>query len=59
MADAIQVGEYPGKTEHYRMCLDIIANAQGEERPGIKSFIETGSRRASRNMPRRYADDVP
>mgnify|MGYP002718859675 CR=1 FL=1 len=26
------------------MCLDIIANAPGRERPGIKTFLETGSK---------------
>ena len=26
------------------MCLGIIANAPGEERPGIKTFLETGTR---------------
>ena len=46
-AHSRQVSEYPGKTEHYRMCLNIIANAEGEERPGIKTYLETGSRRES------------
>ncbi len=27
------------------MCLDIIANAVDAERPGIKTYIETGARR--------------
>lgn len=40
------VNEYPGKVEHYRMCLSIIANAPGEERPGIKTFLETGNKGA-------------
>ncbi len=39
-----QVADYPGKTEHYKMCMDIIANAPGRERPSIKRFLETGSR---------------
>ncbi|OCF36740.1 hypothetical protein I316_01336 [Kwoniella heveanensis BCC8398] len=38
------VSEYPGKADHYRNCLSIIANAPGQERPGIKTFLETGSR---------------
>jgi len=40
------VGEFPGKIEHYRMCLDIIANANGEERPALKTYLETGSKGA-------------
>lgn len=35
--------EYPGKTEHYRTCLSVIADAPGYERPGIKQFLETGT----------------
>ncbi|WWC89454.1 uncharacterized protein L201_004378 [Kwoniella dendrophila CBS 6074] len=38
------VNEYPGKADHYRNCLTIIAEAPGQERPGIKSFLQTGSR---------------
>ncbi|WVF71581.1 hypothetical protein IAT40_006389 [Kwoniella sp. CBS 6097] len=38
------VSEYPGKADHYRSCLSIIANAPNQERPGIKTFLETGSR---------------
>ncbi|KIR55761.1 ubiquitin carboxyl-terminal hydrolase 25/28 [Cryptococcus gattii Ru294] len=38
------VNEYPGKADHYRMCLSVIADAPGEERPGLKQFLQTGSR---------------
>ncbi|OCF60484.1 hypothetical protein L486_00117 [Kwoniella mangroviensis CBS 10435] len=38
------VNEYPGKADHYRKCLSIIADAPGQERPGIKTFLQTGSR---------------
>ncbi|WRT66247.1 uncharacterized protein IL334_003200 [Kwoniella shivajii] len=38
------VNEYPGKADHYKNCLSVIADAPGKERPGIKSFLETGSR---------------
>ncbi|WVQ72603.1 hypothetical protein IAR50_002161 [Cryptococcus sp. DSM 104548] len=38
------VNEYPGKADHYRMCLSVIADAPGEERPGLKSFLQTGNR---------------
>jgi hypothetical protein len=38
------VNEYPGKADHYRMCLQIIADAPGEERPAIKTFLETGKK---------------
>ncbi|WVW83772.1 hypothetical protein I302_105793 [Kwoniella bestiolae CBS 10118] len=38
------VNEYPGKADHYRNCLSIIADAPGRERPGIKTFLQTGSR---------------
>ena len=43
-ADCTQVSEYPGKTDHYRMCLGIIANASGEERHGIKTYLDTGTK---------------
>jgi ubiquitin carboxyl-terminal hydrolase 25/28 len=33
------VNDYPGKTDHYRLCLTLIADAEGEERPGIKKFL--------------------
>ena len=36
------MNEFPSKTAHYRECLDIIANAPGQERPGIKRYLETG-----------------
>ena len=42
-----QVNEYPGKTDHYRKCLEVIADAQGNERPGIKQFLGTGTVGAS------------
>ncbi|WWC61766.1 uncharacterized protein I303_104351 [Kwoniella dejecticola CBS 10117] len=38
------VNEYPGKAEHYKNCLSIIADAPGRERPGVKTFLQTGSR---------------
>ena len=38
----LAVSDFPGKTDHYRNCLAIIADAPGEERPAIKSFLETG-----------------
>nr|KIR50274.1 ubiquitin carboxyl-terminal hydrolase 25/28 [Cryptococcus bacillisporus CA1280] len=38
------VNEYPRKADHYRMCLSVIADAPGEERPGLKQFLQTGSR---------------
>ncbi|WWC70309.1 uncharacterized protein I206_104259 [Kwoniella pini CBS 10737] len=38
------VNEFPGKAEHYRNCLSIIAEAPGRERPGIRTFLQTGSR---------------
>nr|ODN88380.1 hypothetical protein L203_02993 [Cryptococcus depauperatus CBS 7841] len=38
------INEYPGKADHYRMCLSVIANAPGEERPSIKHFLVTGTR---------------
>lgn len=37
------VNDYPGKAEHYRSCLEIIANS-GEARQGLKRYLETGSR---------------
>lgn len=40
----IKVADFPGKADHYKMCLGIIAGAQGEERPGLQSFVQTGSR---------------
>lgn len=39
----MKVNEYPGKIDHYRLCLKIIAEAAGAERPAIKSFLETGT----------------
>lgn len=39
----LQVNEYPGKTDHYRKCLEIIADAPDAERPGIKQFLGTGT----------------
>ena len=39
------ISEYPGKTGHYRMCLEIIANAVGEERPALANFLNTGAKR--------------
>lgn len=44
------VNEYPGKADHYRMCLSVIADAPGEERPGLKQFLQTGSRGKLRAM---------
>ncbi|ODO08058.1 hypothetical protein I350_03641 [Cryptococcus amylolentus CBS 6273] len=38
------VNEYPGKADHYRICLSVIADAPGEERPGLKTFLQTGNR---------------
>jgi hypothetical protein len=35
----LQVADFPGKTDHYRMCLDIIANSPGEERPGLRAYL--------------------
>lgn len=37
------VNDYPGKAEHYRSCLEIIANS-GEARQGLKRYLETGSK---------------
>ena len=34
------VADFPGKADHYKRCLSII----GDERPGIKTYIETGQR---------------
>ncbi|ORX36800.1 hypothetical protein BD324DRAFT_627205 [Kockovaella imperatae] len=38
----LAISDFPGKTNHYRNCLEIIASAPGEERPAIKMFLETG-----------------
>ncbi|WVQ82427.1 hypothetical protein IAT38_004555 [Cryptococcus sp. DSM 104549] len=38
------VNEYPGKADHYRKCLATIADAPGQERPGLQSFLRTGTR---------------
>jgi hypothetical protein len=38
-----QIADYPGKKDHYRKCLSIIAAAPGEERPGIQTFLDTGA----------------
>ncbi|ORY34116.1 hypothetical protein BCR39DRAFT_518545 [Naematelia encephala] len=38
------VAEFPGKADHYRTCLQVIADAPGAERPGLKTFLQTGSR---------------
>ncbi|KAK4683835.1 hypothetical protein P7C73_g6382, partial [Tremellales sp. Uapishka_1] len=38
------VEDYPGKKDHYRMCLDIIANDPQNERRAIKTFLETGTK---------------
>ncbi|EIW70776.1 hypothetical protein TREMEDRAFT_68214 [Tremella mesenterica DSM 1558] len=38
------VAEFPGKADHYRKCLEVIASAPGEERPSIRTFLETGSK---------------
>ena len=38
----LAVADFPGKLEHYRKCLDLIANAPGAERPRIGLFLETG-----------------
>ena len=35
--------DYPGKAEHYRSCLEIIANS-GEARQGLRRYLETGSK---------------
>lgn len=38
------INEYPGKLDHYRSCLEIIAKAGGDERQGLKRYLETGSK---------------
>ena len=49
----LAVADFPGKMEHYRNCLRLIANAPGAERPGIQTFLETGKQGASHcSMPR-------
>jgi ubiquitin carboxyl-terminal hydrolase 25/28 len=40
------VSEYPGKMEHYRSCLEVIAKAGGDERAGLKRYLDTGSKEA-------------
>lgn len=30
----------PGRSEHYRTALSIVANAPGEERPVLQAFLE-------------------
>jgi ubiquitin carboxyl-terminal hydrolase 25/28 len=37
------VSEYPGKTEHYRSCLEVIAFRPGYERLGLQRYLATGS----------------
>jgi ubiquitin carboxyl-terminal hydrolase 25/28 len=40
------VSEYPGKMDHYRSCLEVIAKAGGDERAGLKRYLDTGSKEA-------------
>ncbi|KAK8864283.1 hypothetical protein IAR55_001529 [Kwoniella newhampshirensis] len=49
------VNEYPGKADHYKLCLSIIADAPGEQRPGLQTFLQTGSREP--DVPARL--DIP
>jgi len=38
------VNEYPGKMDHYRSCLEIIAKSGGDERQGLRRYLQTGSK---------------
>jgi ubiquitin carboxyl-terminal hydrolase 25/28 len=38
------VNDYPGKADHYRSCLEIIAKAGGDERQSLRRYLETGSK---------------
>jgi ubiquitin carboxyl-terminal hydrolase 25/28 len=49
------VSEYPGKMDHYRSCLEVIAKAGGDERAGLKRYLDTGSKEAE-NVKR---NDIP
>lgn len=37
------VNEYPGKAEHYRTCLEVIAFRPGFERTGLQLYLSSGS----------------
>jgi ubiquitin carboxyl-terminal hydrolase 25/28 len=54
----VQVADFPGKADHYKMCLGIIASAQGEERPGLQNFIQTGSRGKGDTLMTRPVTDL-
>lgn len=38
-----QVNEYPGRAEHYKSCLEIIAKQDDVDRSALRRYLETGS----------------
>ena len=47
LTDLTQVNDYPGRAEHYRSCLEIIAKQDDVDRSGLKRYLETGSQGGS------------
>lgn len=38
------MNEYPGKAEHYRSCLEIIAKEADGDRSTLTRYLDTGSK---------------